>query len=858
MRSGKGLFVGWAIALLISWPGASFPAQEADAAVSAETGASAASPATPEASAPPAPAAAYPELESQISRLKAENASLETREGELSRQIKEQDAELSSLMIKLTAVVQGQKLLNPVRFFSPALANAAYIFGALSLLLLVLLWPGAARKALSLSYLSELPARKADGGGVGPISNAARWFWAILAAILILLLMIPASAQEPPAPPAEQESGAALETVPGTPAVETPASDAPEVPAEAAPPAEAADPAAQQPAATAPAPVVPTLKPELDQALSYMDFTPLRRALYILENAKDGEAFNLALERELVEEMIEKAKEKGRRSVVDAAERGDDPVNVTLAPGKTAYCLVLASLLELDGQDDKVKPLVEKAIAPLVADGSSYFDNRSLTADQMEPLLLFAATYGLTDAVKVMVPKFMEKAGKLSHVVAALESAHRVNLDEVYKAAVSQLFETDQNMAIVKAIVEVALRHERKESAAIPLDKVFGQKSLGVGDGLLLLPLYAKVKDAGQVETALSGFVGKADFNDLLVLADTASSLNLARQVQQCLEKAAESWDADYEKLFDKARALNETRRVMEAVAGRLKRREAAGDQLLERGWPEGCGASIYEKEPVSLESYVAMSLYGYDPAHPQVQELLERVVGNGLDKIISTYGVEPLLPINDLYALVHYYQATGNPGQESSQKMLAVQRRLRGLDTAAQTMDDPLKLALQMEIDKLSERNGQLRDSVASKERQTAELALDILDARGKWTVALAEVLAKAALLLIALWIALVRATGAARLAHSFRFSHFFLTFAETIGFECCCTVVGLPAGIAVTLVSQDRLKHLRIAELPDPLTTPVSPPPIPVSTDAVPSPRVDAPRNPADNGLSGADAGG
>ncbi len=857
MRRVQNLLLGVCVVLLLVGGGALF-AEEATSGASVDPGASAATPATPEASAPPAPPAAYPELESQISRLKAENASLQTREGELSRKIKDQDAELGSLMIKLTTLVQGQKLLNPVRFFSPALANAAYIFGALSLLLLVLLWPGAARKALSLSYLSELPARKADGGGVGPISNAARWFWAILAAILILLLMIPASAQEAPAPPAEPTPAAAAETPPDTPSAEAPASGAPETPAEAAPAAEAADPAAQQPATTAPAPAVPTLKPELDQALSYMDFTPLRRALYILENAKEGEAFNVALERELVEDMVKKAKEKGRRSVVEAAERGDDPVNVTLAPGKTAYCLVLASLLELDGQDDKVKPLVEKAIAPLVADGSSYFDNRSLTADQMEPLLLFAATYGLTDAVKVMVPKFMEKAGKLSHVVAALESAHRVNLDEAYKTAVSQLFEVEQPMAVVKAIVELALSHERKESAAIPLDKVFGQQSPSVDDGLLLLPLYAKVKDASQVEAALSGLVGKAGFNGLLALADTASSLNLARQVQQCLEKAADSWDADHEKLFDKARALNETRRVMEAVAGRLKRREAAGDQLLERGWPEGCGASVYEKEPVSLESYVAMSLYGFDPAHPQVQELLEKVVGSGLDKIIASYGVEPLLPINDLYALVHYYQATGNPGQESSQKMLAVQRRLRGLDTAA-PMDDPLKLALQMEIDKLSERNGQLKDSVASKERQTAELALDILDARGKWTVALAEVLAKAALLLIGLWIALVRATGAARLAHSFQFSHFFLTFAETIGFECCCTVVGFPAGIVVTLVSQDRLKHLRIAELPSPLTGSTSPmpPPIPVSTDAVPSPRVDAPQHPSDNDLSGADAG-
>jgi len=74
---------------------------------------------------------------------------------------------------------------------------------------------------------------------------------------------------------------------------------------------------------------------------------------------------------------------------------------------------------------------------------------------------------------------------------------------------------------------------------------------------------------------------------------------------------------------------------------------------------------------------------------------------------------------------------------------------------------------------------------------------------------------LAKVVLVILGLWIALSRAIAAARDAQDWLFSHFCWKFLETIGFECSCTVVLLPAGIPITLLSQDRLKHLSLMEM-------------------------------------------
>lgn len=73
-------------------------------------------------------------------------------------------------------------------------------------------------------------------------------------------------------------------------------------------------------------------------------------------------------------------------------------------------------------------------------------------------------------------------------------------------------------------------------------------------------------------------------------------------------------------------------------------------------------------------------------------------------------------------------------------------------------------------------------------------------------------ESIAKTVLILVGLWIAFSRAVAAARAASDFCFSHFFWTFLETVGFECCCTIVLLFPGVLFVLLAQDRLKHLLI----------------------------------------------
>lgn len=744
----------------------------------------------------------YSAMEKEIADLKKANEELSSKESALISRNAQLSSDLADMHRNVAVLETGQKLLNPIRILSPLLANIGFMCGAVALLLLVLRWSSAARKVLSLSYLADLSSGKSGGKPVLPLSTGAKCFWAIVAVLLILLLALPAAAQEP-----------AAETT--TPALEKPADsvDAEKTIPTTAPTLPAASAETQEAAVSEKLPAlpeVPTLKPQLTQALDYINFTPLARAIYIMEHVTDGQYVQFSLEKELVADLQQMASKKEHPCIIDAEIPPTEPANVNVKKGSTGYHFVLASLYELDGRKT-VREELEKAVPALVKDNGAALS--SLPFNGLSTMMCFLAAYKIVEPVKLMIPIAAKEATTLADVVLVLEVAHAMGFSEEYKTAVQDIFKRQQQFMVAKTISKAAMSHGRKEVALIPLEAALANPSMGLDESLEVIKLLATTADKERADKELAKLSAEKSFSDLLKMADIASELSLQARVDALLKIAAGSSRVDYEKLLAKAKKLNGLPVVVSAIASRLKMATDALYQQVEGVWPGGFTAGFFEKGSISLGALIAAHLYLADKADPQVRELLEVVCGKELHAIIDSYGAEPAMNINDLYALVFYYEETKSPGLASAKKMLALQRQLLGLADAP--IQDARQLALQMELDKLRDQNASLRKSVASFQSTSIELSRDLSEVSWRCMVLHAEIGAKVLLLLIGLWIALARAIAAAKTAENFRFSHFVFGFTETIGFECCCSVVFIIPGAIIVLISQDRIKHLRIMEM-------------------------------------------
>lgn len=743
-------------------------------------------------------------LEQEINTLKAANISLEEQGKTLEQEITRQSRDLAETREQITLLWGIQSILSPVRLFSPLVANLAYIFGATALLILVLVKPVVARKVLSFKFLSGLPVRKSSDSEVSPLGYGARWFWAILVLFLLLLLATPAVSQESMmASPDAATQGVPADASDNTQPSQPPAAVS-ESPAESNASAAVAVPAGATGAAT--------LESQLDKASELIELTPLQRSILVLEELKEGESAYLNLDIPLVADIQKAAKAKEHPCILDAKDPPEEAVTLTLRKGSLSYYFVLASLYEAAGREE-VKNLLEQGSLPLVADSGAALSQ--LDSGALDVIMHFLAAYRLVEPVRLMIPVAVTKADSLDQVRSILDVAHRLDLGAEYKSALEQLVANRQGIDIVEGLARLALEHGRKELALIPIEAALVAPYGSLEDNLKVVALLAEVADATRVDQELGRLCEGASFAGLLKIAETASALKSPARLKEALEKAAGSPTIDYAQLLAKAAELHETAVVVSFVAQRLKDRPSDAQRLFESTFPKESGIPSYEKEKTSLGAVIAAYVFAeVDRNDPQVRELLESVSRAQLDAIIASHGADNLMLLNDLFALVHYYRETNNPGLDAATRMLTLQRRLRGLSDGP--VEDVRQLALQMELDGLRAENRDVSAQVSGLRQQAEGVAAELAEVTHRRFLLLAELGAKFLLLLIGLWIALTRGVAAAKLVTDFRFSHFCFTFAETIGFELCCTIVFLPAGTVLTLVCQDRLKHQRIMEMP------------------------------------------
>ena len=767
--------------------------------------------ATPQAS--DAVPSEYAKLEQQIESLKIENTALSEQEERLSEENDQTAKRIRNYESRAMMLEWGQRFMTPLRFVSPTLANIAFICGAFALLILVIGFPASARKVLSFSFPFSLPLRKSGGTQPLPLSAAAKIVWFLIVLCLLLMLALPAMSQTP----AETSTQPNLEASSSTDAPEaTPEEQGDAIPAaEEASEGEDASYPDESPAETAgetPA-TAPSIQPEMSQAVDYINFTHLERALHILDTLQEGKTIRLTLEYEVIQAMIRSAEQHGHLPIVKIPESQGASFTEEVRYGSIGYYFIKASLYEAAGRDT-VRELVEQGGALLLANDGAALSSMNMQA--LATIMRFLASYQSVEQVKKMIPAAIDKVEKLGDIVLILESAHQVKLTEEYQNVVETLFAEQQPYVVVENVARLALKHTQKGAAEFVVNSAVKNPYPELDDNLKVVRLLDEITDKERVKQQLETLAAYENVDQLLVIAQTAAELDLPHTVEWLLVKGVSAAGGADE--FTALIAAAGKNGLIPAITGPLAERlSAMPDKMLYRVnalWPAGFDAGWYEEEAVSLGIWTGIQLYQQDQASAKAQELLETTIRLQLATIIDSVGAKPLLALNDMYALVQYYSETGREGLNTAMEMLTLQRHLRGLSDETAAPEDARMLALRMAVDQATADNKRLKESVASLQEKRRDLGREETQALGRLLRLAAEVAAKIFLLLLALWIAFARAVAAARTAPDFRFSHFCLAFTETIGFECCCTVVLILPGAVITLLSQDRLKHMRIME--------------------------------------------
>lgn len=566
-------------------------------------------------------------------------------------------------------------------------------------------------------------------------------------------------------------------------------------------------------ATTAPSAIIT----EINQALEYIRFTPLERALYAVDNLPEGKTFKLTFEPELLKILLESAQTNNHPCIVATETPPEKAVAVILqnSPTNMAYWFVKASLYEAAGREG-VKELLEKGVAPLME--KSELTLPKLPKDSLFTIILFLAAYKSNESVEVMLPYAFQMSTKLTDILTILEVAHRLDLADTYQKVIEAIFRLRQKYNIVESIFFTAKQHGRLESARYALDAIIKNPYPDFADNLKILRLLHQVAEPETVADQLKKLAAGREFGETLDIAKTSAELDLRDTAVEMLTQAvtiADS-DEDFRDVINTSTHMNLFTTILVPLADRLKNLHTRMLYDMPATWPDKFAAQVYDKESISLGIWLAAHLYANNTEDPLVRELFETTIQLQLNEIIDSVGAKPLMKLNDLYGLVYYYSETNNPGMQSAGSMLGVQRFLRGLSEqeVPANPEDARLLALQMALDQEKMRRKNLQDRVASLTAQKQELVEKEMQTTRQLLLLVAEISAKVVLLIIAIWIAFARAVIAAKTAPNFRFSNFCFTFTETIGLECCCTVILVLPGMLLTLISQDRLKHLRIME--------------------------------------------
>lgn len=755
----------------------------------------------------------YATLEKQIESLKIENTTLSEQDEQLSKENDQTAIRIRNFEARAIMLEWGQRLMTPLRFISPTLANIAFICGAFALLILVIGFPASARKVLSFSFPFSLPLRKSGEAQPLPLGSTAKIVWFLIILCLLLMLALPAMSQTP----ADTSTPPNLEASPSTDALgAAPEEQADAIPAAADPPeGEIISPADTSPAETAGEASMPSpsIQPEMNRAVDYINFTPLERALHIMDTLPEGKTIQLTLEYEVIQAMIRSAEEHGHLPIVKIPESQDASFTEEVRYGSIGYYFIKASLYEAAGRDT-VRELVEQGGALLLANDGAALS--SLNMQALSTIMRFLASYQSVEQVKKMIPAAIDKVEKLGDIVLILESAQQVKLTEEYQQVVETLFAEQQPYVVVENVARLALKHNHKGAAEFVVNSAVKNPYPELDDNLKVVRLLDEITDKERVKKQLETLAAYKNVDQLLIIAQTAAELDLPHTVEWLLVKGVSAAGSANEYTALIAAAAKNA--LVAAITGPIAERlSTMPDKMLYRvnaSWPTGFDAGWYEEEAVSLGIWTGVQLYQQDQGSVKAWELLETTIRLQLATIIDSVGAKPLLALNDMYALVQYYSVTGKEGLNTAMEMLTLQRHLRGLSDEKAAPEDARMLALRMELDQENARNKRLKESVATLQEKRRNLRREETQALGRLLRLAAEVAAKIFLLLLALWIAFARAVAAARTAPDFRFSHFCLAFAETIGFECCCTVVLILPGAVITLLSQDRLKHMQIME--------------------------------------------
>lgn len=716
---------------------------------------------------------AIEEIERQVNDLKAEVARLESAARTASAELARQNSALADAQKGLLILSTVQKILHPSRLVSPILANIGFICAAIALLYIVLARPTTAQSLLSFRYPFSVRIRQC-GSSAPEMGSSLRLFWIIALVFLLVMLAVPAFSQE-----------AAVETGPAS-----------------SQSSQLAPPTVSEPA--------PTVQSQMEQALKYAELTPIQRAIYALESLPENSSIKLVLELDVLQAINTAATKQGHAPLVEIPEP-PKPVTMDLRKGTPGYYIVLASLYETEGRPTTCDTLV-KGIQPFTVDPATL--KSGLTFAAMRAMLQWLGACNSTDLVKVMIAPAAEMSPDAAGVELVVETASKLGLSEELRKALEVNVSKFTDIDSVEALADLAHKMGHSDLAMRVLEENITK--FNFDSRLRVIRKFHALGETTKTESLLGQSTNGADLEGMLRIVDVCAELGFTGKAGEVLGLAVQrAYDGTAVDTVLAAAAKHEClQSVIVSLGGSIRSRQSMADWGVRSGVPEAFGTALVNKEESSLACIVAAYLYAVDST-ADLKAFFEEPVVRQLDVIIKSLGAKSQMRINDLYILARYYELTGNSALDATRQMVALQQRLRGFDTAALAEADARRLAFMMELEQLRTQQEELKKAIDDAEAQARLAREQRTEVRFNILVLVLEAVGKAILMLLGLWIAFSRGVAAARDAHSWRFSQFCWRFLETIGFECCCTLVMLPAGVPLTLVSQDRLKHLSIMEI-------------------------------------------
>lgn len=726
-------------------------------------------------------------LEKGIQNLQQENQPLEKKLETLQEEAKRLDSDLLAVRSSSILFFISKTFLNPFPGFIVNLSFFAYLFGALSLCWFLIFKKEIIKNLLpfNFSIRPSSSAKKKD------LSKRKTILWLVVILFLVMLIALPALSEESSSPLStavdssqenvDQDNESSLDN-------NTESSSA----------------------TLARAPVadkgVSHIKDELQQALDYLTMSDLDRALYVIDKLEEGESDIIFISYDVEQALLNAAEKNNHRPIIAETLEGEEHTDIeqNIRHSSLGYYFLKASLYEAAEREGVRSILLDGAKLLLSNDGASLDDI------DMNALLIFMdffAAYEYKEAAQQIAGVASEKIYSGSDLVELLTLLHKIDLTKEYQAIVEDVFSRPQSLSNVKGAYRLVLSHDYKNTAELIIENAVKHTSSKTADFRELLDILAEFASKDRLKEELEKLDDGQNKSIWLFLAEKAASWDMKdialHYYIKVLEEASSA--EDYEVLIAMAEKHTLLDGLLDKIADRLLDTPVSLLFHLELPWPDTFDVNKQEEEGVSLGVWIFAHLYMQNKDSGKAKKLIEETLKLQLDWIIKTKGTRPVMPLNDLYALVYFYAENAIQGLDVAHETLVFQQRLRGLFE-----EDPHLLSLREKLKEEENKNTDLTRSIAHLKEQITKKQSQLNRAYMHIAKELAAAIAKLLLLLIALHIALARAALAmGRQGKYFRFSIFMLTFLETVGFEVCCTLVMLPLGIFIVLLSQDRLKH-------------------------------------------------